>query len=228
MRKELKLLQCVLLVFFLVTGTTFAQDKKLFSEQSIEGILSDPRYDSAFKIAGEQNLFLDSNSLVPKETNTGLAVLVPVVDASHEAKGVLSIHQEIWSLSMEVNGEIIAFELIKDDEDVKSIKLNPHDYYEEGKMEKMIFNEEESSALTKVYMIGNDWCMYTSKLSIHYSCWSPDSNPLAYYFVVKYRKGDQISSSHYTWRNDYKGRGIACPLNEYNVFSMPQCGFPPD
>jgi len=227
-KKKLKMLQYVLFIFCFTVGTVLAQDEKVFSEQSIDEMLNDPRYDSAFKIVGEQNLFLDTNSSVPKETKDGLAVLVPIIDTLNENKGVLSIHQGIWNLSMEVSGEMIAFELVMDGQTVTPIKLNPRNHHEEGGFEKMIFNDDESSALTKVYMIGNDWCMYTSKLSIHYSCWSPDGNPFAYYFVVKYRKGDTISSHHYTWRNDYKGRGIACPLNEYNVFSMPQCGFPPD
>ena len=71
-------------------------------------------------------------------------------------------------------------------------------------------------------------CAYTSYMGIWWGCWSPDSNPLAYYYVQTYRWGDPMTWDHFTWRRDYKGNGVACPLNERpgSPYNIPICGWP--
>lgn len=213
----------------MIAHTAVAQPPAELLGSSLKEVLDNPRYLEARNLAARQGFRLDADASVPRETPDGFAVLVPVVSAAGETVGVLSVHQEIWRLSMQTDSEIQAFELVMDGNVVVPIKRHEESpVSRKGNLHSMLHTGNRTDGFIDVWMVGDNWCMYTSKIGVNIGCWSPDSNPFGYYYVTTYRKGDMINWNHYTWRSDYKGRGIACPLNEQTVLNMPQCGFPPD
>ena len=228
MEKTLKLVLCCLMVM-IVHAAAVAQSSVELLGSSLREVLDNPRYVAAEDLTARQGFRLDADASVPRETPDGFAVLVPVVNAAGETVGMLSVHQEVWRLSMQTDVEIQAFELVMDGDVVVPIKRDAKNATSRrGGLYSMLHMDADFGGLTEVWMTGDNWCMYTSKIGVNIGCWSPDSNPFGYYYVTTYRKGDMINWNHYTWRSDYKGRGIACPLNEQTVLNMPQCGFPPD
>lgn len=210
----------IFLILVFVSGIVFA-DKTTLGEN----IKSDIRYSIALNLVKQFSLNFDEENISHQETHRGIATLVPVVDESESVVGILSVHDGKWRISFSVNDTTEAFDIKNDERG--SVKLEKPEKVDSN-FKKTVFNPGEAGNLQEVSMTGSNWCMYTSKIGINFGCWSPDSNPFAYYFVATYREGSRITKYSQLYRADYKGRAVVCPIKDTKVLNLPQCGFPPD
>ncbi len=190
-----------------------------------ENIRNDIRYSVIQDLVRQSSLNLDEEGILNQQTSKGVAILVPVVDKFESVVGILSIHDGVWRLSFSTNDTTEAYNVKIDEKG--SVKLEK-DKGSDSNFKKTVFRSEDSGNLQEVSMTGSNWCMYTSKIGINFGCWSPDSNPFAYYFVATYREGSKITKYSQLYRADYKGRAVVCPVKDSKVINLPQCGFPPD
>lgn len=210
----------VFIATMFVSGVIFADTNILD-----ENIKNDIRYSVVLSLVKQSSLNFDEENILHQKTSSGLATLIPVIDESEITVGLLSIHDGIWRISFSVNNVTEAYDVKVDERG--SVKLEKPQKVEFG-FKKTVFNSEEAGSLQEVSMTGSSWCMYTSKIGINFGCWSPDSNPFAYYFVATYREGSNITKYSQLYRADYKSRAVVCPVKDSKVLNLPQCGFPPD
>jgi hypothetical protein len=191
---------------------------------------NDPRYEALAAIVREAGFRLAEYS-VTKDQAAGSALFVPVLGKDGKEVGFMAIHDHgMWTLSLELSDVIKVYEaLLGGDEGALVIE---HGGVERGEKESRYRDGERNSTLTiiKVSQTGSNWCQYTSKVGIQFSCVEAKGNPFGYYNVQTYRQGDKITWNHLTWWADYRGRAINCPLNEarWSPFQWVECGFPPD
>lgn len=210
----------VFLVLVLISRVPFADTVTLD-----ENIKNDIRYSVVLNLVKQSSLNFDEENISYQQTSSGLATLIPIVDESGDTVGVLSVHDEKWRVSFSVNNVTEAFNVKIDEKG--SVKLEKPEKVESN-FKKTVFNPEDTGSLQEVSMTGSNWCMYTSKTGSNIGCFSPDSNPFSYYFVVTYREGSRITKYSQSYRADYKGRAVVCPVKDTKVLNLPQCGFPPD
>jgi len=190
-----------------------------------ENIRTDARYIFSQDLLKQYSLSFDEDNISYRETSSGSAILIPVVDDSESVVGLLSVHNEIWRVSFSINQVNEASYIMIDEEGL--VKFEKYEESESG-FKKTVFRSEDMGKLQEVSMTGSNWCLYTSKIGINFGCWIPDSNPFAYYFVATYREGPRITRFSQSYRADYKGRAVLCPVKDTKVLNLPQCGFPLD
>jgi|ERR1035437_5504634 hypothetical protein len=207
----------------------------------VNATVSDARYQALGKKVQELNLFLDVGQAKGFDFAEGYrGLFIPLLDNQDQNRGFLASGGDTWTISLLAEGparggEGFEAKMGVDNEvtlnaPASKPKPDPNANTLSVNLAPMNFTPMSSVEVNSSASVITDpttTCMYVSKLSLSFACWSLPDNPFGYYYVWTYHYGttpDPISPS---WRACYWGSIHVCPRYDSGVMTFPVCGFPP-
>ena len=212
----------------------------------VNATVSDARYQALGKKIQELNLFLDVGQAKGFDFAEGYrGLFIPVLDNQNQNRGFLASGGGTWTISLLAEGHVRGGEGFEakmgvDNEVTLSApadkpKPDPNANTLSVNLASMDFTPVSSTPMSSVSVNSSasvitnptTTCMYVSKLSLSFGCWSLPDNPFGYYYVWTYHYGTTPNPISPSWRACYWGSIHICPLYDSGVMTFPVCGFPP-